>query len=427
MKTFLSGIARAGRELLGLNGASPDAFAGMCRDLLKLKGEAGSIALADTIHRAYAKLDNTGREAFFDVLRDELEPATDAIESAVAAWQRAPGPATLQALNEASESARRDLIRMLNVAPGGTAALIRMRSDLLALLKTSPEYAAVDRDFAYVFRSWFNRGFLNLEMIDWQTPAMVLEKLIAYEAVHEIQGWDDLRRRLADDRRCFGFFHPALSDEPLIFVEVALVNGLASDINTLLSPGMSAAEQPDTAVFYSISNCQQGLRGISFGNFLIKQVVDMLATEIPSLKTFATLSPLPGFRTWLDEQRAGDGKFLRDADHAVLDMLATPDWHRDESSAQTLQPVLTRLGATYLLKARAGREPRDPVARFHLGNGARLERLNWRADLSEKGVRQSAGLMVNYVYDRKTLLRNHEQYANSGRIASAAAVRKLPD
>ena len=427
MKGFLGGIARAGRELLGLNGrgTSPDAFADMCADLLKLKGEAASIALADAIHRAYQALATEHRLRFFNVLLEQLEPPSQEIEAAIDAWRAAPAADTLQALNAASESARRELIRMLNVAPGGTEALIRMRADLLDLLPQHPALAAVDRDFSYVFRSWFNRGFLNLEVINWQTPAMVLEKLIAYEAVHEIQGWDDLRRRLSEDRRCFGFFHPALPDEPLIFVEVALVNGLADSIDTLLHAGMSAAELPDTAVFYSISNCQRGLDGISFGNFLIKQVVDMLAAEMPSLKTFATLSPLPGFCRWLNEQMAAEETLLQDGDGADLEALNIDNWLEEPAVSKTLEPVLMRLGATYLLKAKHGQGPRDPVARFHLRNGARLERLNWRANTSARGIDQSCGMMVNYVYERKSLLRNHEQFANSGKISSSAQLRKL--
>jgi malonyl-CoA decarboxylase len=432
MKSFLAGIANAGRELLGLKAGPPsaEAFAGMSRDLLKLKGEAAAIAIADTLHSAYASLEPAQRREFFGVLLEQLEPDPEKVEAAIAEWRSAPGPDKLLRLNQATESSRRELIRALNVAPGGTEALVRMRADLLDSLAEDPALSAINDDFSYVFQSWFNRGFLSLEKIDWQTPAFILEKLITYEAVHEIRGWDDLRRRLADDRRCFAFFHPALPDEPLIFVQVALVSGLASGIEDLLAPAETAANSPDTAVFYSISNCQRGLTGVSFGNFLIKQVVDMLAVELPTLNTYATLSPVPGFRRWLDAAvgstgDADEGFVVDEKERAKLELLRAPDWPADTTATKALGPILCRLCAHYLLNEKRGNEPLDPVARFHLRNGARLERINWLADPSSNGVNQSLSLMVNYVYDRKTVLRNHEAFSNNGEIAASSAVRKL--
>jgi len=430
MKNFLAGIANAGRELLGLPGgqASAAAFAEMSRALLKLKGEASAIALADTFHTTYAALEPEQRREFFRMLLSHLEPDTEAVEAAIADWHASPSPETLLRLNQASESSRRELIRALNVAPGGTEALLHMRTDLLDELAVDPALATINDDFSYVFQSWFNRGFLSLEKIDWQTPAFILEKLIAYEAVHEIHGWDDLRRRLADDRRCFAFFHPALPDEPLIFVQVALVKGLAGNISDLLAPPNLDQPLADTAVFYSISNCQRGLTGVSFGNFLIKQVVDMLAVELPSLKTYATLSPLPGFSRWLRG-------FLADADTGdallsasardELQLLDSSEWMADETASKVLEPILRRLAAHYLIHAKRGAEPLDAVARFHLRNGARLERINWLAYVSDNGLRQSFGVMVNYVYERKTVLANHEAFVNRGDIAASSALRKL--
>ena len=412
MRNFLTGIAKAGRELLGL-GSDRDrarAFNELSQELLKLKGEASAIALADDLLTRYARLDADARAArrhaatrkgdragdsrlsgyaqFFLMLLEDMLPPEKEIEQAIR-----PAPHTLMTLSQAAESPRRDLIRALNMAPAGTEALVKMREDLLDVLKDEPQLKPVDSDYAYLFRSWFNRGFLSLRKIDWETPAYILEKLIAYEAVHEIQGWDDLRRRLADDRRCFAFFHPALPDEPLIFVEVALVKGLANSIEKLLeAPSGDERREPNAAIFYSISDCQRGLQGVSFGNFLLKQVIDMLAAELPSLKNYATLSPIPGFLRWLNDTLIHAPSTLpaKESDLAVLAALKHDDWYEDKAVSKKLKPLLSRLCAHYLLTVKSGMEPLDPVARFHLRNGARLERINWLADTSAKGVRESA-------------------------------------
>ncbi|MFV0296666.1 MAG: malonyl-CoA decarboxylase domain-containing protein, partial [Hyphomicrobiaceae bacterium] len=285
-------------------------------------------------------------------------------------------------------------------------------------------------DMAHLLSSWFNRGFLVLRRIDWQTPAAILEKIIKYEAVHEIQGWDDLRRRLDPaDRRCFAFFHPSLIDEPLIFVEVALTREIPGNIQDVLTARVTGAGDngtPTTAVFYSISNCQEGLRGISFGNFLIKQVVEELVREEPQLKTFVTLSPVPRFARWLDRARAEQNGPVTSADRVTLQMLSDPGWIDDEEDAEALQAPLLALAAHYFLVARSPNgKPVDPVARFHLGNGARLERINWMGDVSEKGLREAHGLMVNYLYDLRHIEKNHEAYANEGEVAAARQVRSL--
>ena len=293
-----------------------------------------------------------------------------------------------------------------------------MREALLDALPEHPELEPLDADFLYLLRAWFNRGFLDIRRIDWRTPAFVLEKIIEYEAVHQILDWEDLQRRLEADRRCFGFFHPSLPDEPLIFVEVALCKGLASSVQDLIFGEVNPDVEADTAVFYSISNCQRGLVGISFGNFLIKQVVHELAVEMPGLCTFATLSPIPGFRKWLTRVVA-EGRF---ADEGNLGDLESRDWPADD-----VAPRLLRLCARYLLHEKRGRQPLDPVARFHLRNGARLERLNWMADPSKSGLAQSGGMMVNYVYDEAEVVANHEAYVNEGRIAHAASVAALAD
>jgi malonyl-CoA decarboxylase len=325
-----------------------------------------------------------------------------------------------------AEPRRQELIRRMNLAPRGTSQLVAMREDLLTAMKADPALAVADADFRHLFGSWFNRGFLTLQRIDWSTPAHILEKIIRYEAVHAITSWDDLRLRLEPaDRRCFAFFHPALAGEPLIFVEVALTRDVPSSIAPLLSIARVpvAPERASTAVFYSISNCQRGLRGISFGNFLIKQVAEDLKRELPSLNTFVTLSPVPGLCRWFATLRS-QNDMPDSALASALGEIDPPGWHRTPS--RVLRESLSRAAVRYLFQAKdATGKPIDSVARFHLGNGARLERLNWMGDVSENGLAQSAGFMVNYLYDLAAVQHNHEAFANHGEIVASPEMRRL--
>jgi malonyl-CoA decarboxylase len=303
-----------------------------------------------------------------------------------------------------------------------------MRRYIIGALKDHPDWKTLDADLEHLFASWFNRGFLTLERIDWNTPAIVLEKLIEYEAVHEIRGWDDLRRRLADDRRCFAFFHPALPHEPLIFIEVALTKGISSAVQPLLATDAPQLdpEAIDTAIFYSITNCQVGLRGISFGNLLIKQVAQRLGLEFPRIRTFSTLSPIPSFGSWLRgvRQSLADDP-ARASAAAELARLDTPDWYLNAAQAERLRKLLMPLAAHYFLNAKQNGEALDPVARFHLGNGARLYRLNWLSDVSPRGMRQSAGMMVNYLYRVDEVERNHEMYVRDQRVVASRELQRL--
>jgi malonyl-CoA decarboxylase len=306
-----------------------------------------------------------------------------------------------------------------------------MRAELLARIPDRPELELVDRDFEHLFASWFNRGFLVLRRIDWSTPAAILERIIRYEAVHAISDWDDLRRRInPSDRRCFAFFHPSLVDDPLIFVEVALTSGIPAAIAPILADEREPSEpaQASTAVFYSISNCQDGLRGISFGNFLIKQVAEELAREFPSVKTFVTLSPVPGLMGWLEQARddAAAELKLTPEQRKALSLLDYGQWSRKSGLARRLEGLVKPVAAHYLVRAKNARgRPLDPVARFHLGNGARLERLNWLADTSPKALADSGGVMVNYRYILKDIEKNHEAYAATGEVVTSSAVRGL--
>ncbi len=414
--------SRAGVAVAPLEGAKRLALA-----LLSERGEASGAHIARELRDALSKLDEKDRLAFSQFVASGFQPDETSLRAAAEAYLSAPEAQTAAKLAQMADPPRQELLRRMNMAPGGTRALVAMREELGRHLKAAPELKPLDMDLKHLFASWFNRGFLELRRIDWHTPANVLEKLIAYEAVHEINGWDDLRRRLASDRRCFAFFHPALPDEPLIFVEVALVEGLAGAVQPLLAQGMNedvtraSAARADTAIFYSISNCQAGLRGVSFGNLLIKQVVDELKAELPNLRCFSTLSPVPGFRRWLESRAARENH----ADAALLAGLAADGWWQNASQSELLRPTLMRLCATYLTRRATPEDPADPVARFHLGNGARLEKINWLGNTAPRGIRESFGIMVNYLYDPDAIEANHEAFANEGTVIRSNEVDAL--
>jgi malonyl-CoA decarboxylase len=417
------------RERRGVTLQSTANLVDLCEELLSNRGEASGAALAREILALYSELTIGPRIAFFESLATKFGPDKSRIEAALQAWRDAPTDITAAAIHEASEPRRQELLRRLNLAPQGTKALVEMRGQLLDVLSRREDLAAVDSDFEHLFSSWFNRGFLVMRRIDWSTPAVILEKIIRYEAVHQIRDWDDLRARIdPPDRRCYAFFHPALIDEPLIFVEVALTRDIPRGIAPILATKREPLdpERANTAVFYSISNCQRGLAGVSFGSFLIKQVVAEVGREMPRLSTFVTLSPVPGFAAWLTRQRASAAPTIPEADRAALAALDSDNWWETQGAIEQLREPLLRAAATYFMAGRtASGAPIDPVARFHLGNGARLERLDWPADLSERGRKQSYGLMVNYLYDLGDIEKNHEAYAESRAVIAAGPIRKL--
>lgn len=430
---LLTSVADRGRALIGFerflgNRARP--IDRLCEDLLSGRGEASGMALAQAVLEAWERLDKPGRLAFFNLLSERFGPDQAVLDAAIEAYRENPSPAAISALHLAAEPRRQELLRRLNLAPDGTHVLVRMREALFEAMETEPELKAVDTDFRHLFGSWFNRGFLVLRRIDWRTPANVLEKIIRYEAVHEIQGWDDLRRRLEPaDRRCFAFFHPQLVDDPLIFVEVALTTEIPRAIGELLVSERSVLPAPEatTAVFYSISNCQEGLRGISFGNFLIKQVAEDLKRELPGLDTFVTLSPVPGFARWLAGVAADEAELaLTNEERAELARPAGETISLDDATKARRDKLLGQMTAEYMLRARtASGRVIDPVARFHLGNGARLERINVGGNLSARGLRESHGVMVNYRYDLDDIETNHEAFATRNTVVASASVRKL--
>src|SRR5690242_11291599 len=424
------GRALLNRERRGQDPLRSESLVELCEDLLSGRGEASGVALAREILTRYGTLTIGPRIAFFEALAQRFGIDKGRMDQAIDAWRASPSDTTAAEVHVASEPRRQELFRRLNLAPGGTAALVRMREQLMDSLDHRDDLRAVDDDFVHLFSSWFNRGFLVLRRIDWSTPAIVLEKIIRYEAVHEIRDWEDLRRRIdPPDRRCFAFFHPAMVDEPLIFVEVALTRDIPAAIVPILAKDreIAAADKVRTATFYSISNCQRGLAGVSFGNFLIKQVVEEVSREIPGLQTFVTLSPVTSFADWLKRERAEEkSAALTEADKAALIALDQPGWWHNAETAEQLQDPLMRAAAWYYLRARNMRgTPVDAVARFHLGNGARLERINWLADTSERALAQAHGLMVNYLYDLDDIEKNHEAYAEGPTVVASNAVQRL--
>jgi malonyl-CoA decarboxylase len=428
---LLSTISERGRTLLRRGGppeTKQDAseLIELCEALLSGRGEASGTAMAREVLDRYHDLDTDGQRAFFEALVRDFGPDRQKLAKAIENWRAQPADGDASQLHFASEPRRQELIRRLNRAPRGTSELVAMRADLLSLMNGHQDLAALDRDVVHLLGSWFNRGFLVLRRIDWSTPANILEQIIRYEAVHEISDWDDLRRRIDPiDRRCYAFFHPALADEPLIFVEVALTEAIPAAIAPLLAVDRQpvAIERARTAVFYSISNTQRGLGGISFGSFLIKQVVEELRRELPKLDTFVTLSPVPGFVQWLKQAKDVP---VTDEDRALLEHIDEPNWFENTGIIAQLRSLLEPLAAHYFLKARTTKGRLiDSVARFHLGNGARLERIDWLGDLSPKGLRESAGIMVNYLYRLDDIEKNHEAYANDGEVVASSAVKKL--
>jgi len=409
---FLGGLVARQRDRFSKNGA-PD-IDDLLDRLMGNIGEVSAIVAARELLDVYKGLGDEGKKEFFFNIEQNFNAAPASVKLAFDTYDADPSSTNLNRLYHAAEPRRVELLRRLNQTPGATHDLVGIRKDLLGLLRDHPELSAVDENFMHLFCSWFSRGFLLLQTIDWSTSAAILNRIIRYEAVHAIKDWDDLRSRVdRPNRRCFAFFHPALTDEPLIFVEVALSNEIPGSIDSILNDeaeGDVDTKKFTTATFYSISNCQPGLKNISFGNFLIKQVVQELKADFPSIKQFVTLSPIPGFKRWLDSDTEEDSADLVElkAQMRSLDIVVDNVAEHEEA--------IRKLVLNYLLLAKRGKYPLDPVARFHLGNGAQVHQIHASADLSDKGLAQSYGVMVNYLYDLGYIERNHEQYVTEGNI-----------
>ena len=416
----------------------------MSECLLARGGEVSARARAAKLGETYLQLNQAGRLRFLELLSGDFDIDGARLGEAIEAYRLAENGARRDAerdLRTALEAPRVRLLTQFNELPNGTKFLVDLRADLLAALREIPHRAPLDADLLSILKSWFDVGFLELQRISWDSPASLLEKLITYEAVHEIESWTDLRNRLESDRRCYAFFHPHMPGEPLIFVEVALVTAMANSVQALLDESAPELDprKATTAIFYSISNTQKGLRGISFGSFLIKRVADDLARSFPKLKTFATLSPMPGLRRWMEaalanglpddltpsEAAALEARLGSSTESALLEVVSAAGWQDDAALVDLVRAPLMRLAARYLLEAKRRDRPRDPVARFHLGNGARIERLNWLGDTSANGLKQSLGMMVNYGYRLNEIEANHEAFTATGEIAISPEIRKL--
>ena len=404
-------------------------------------GEVAARARTAALGHEFLGLPAAEQEAFLRVLAEEFDPPVEPLLAAADAVREAPDAAARRKaaarLDAALDSPRWKLLTRFNALPQGVKFLVDLRATIMALADSDAAFEGLLDDLTGLLRGWFDVGFLELRRITWDSPASLLEKLIAYEAVHEIASWGDLKNRLDSDRRCFAFFHPRMPDEPLIFVEVALTDGIADSIQALLDPAAPVLDprKADTAIFYSISNAQKGLAGMSFGNFLIKQVVERLTGAFPQLKRFATLSPIPGFAKWLQKQDAetvltpAEKRALPkrgDGNQHPLALMRNPAWHRNRVLAAALEGPILRLAARYLIaEKRPDGKALDPVAHFHLSNGARVEQLDWLADLSPKGLAQSSSVMVNYLYRMTEIEANHEQYTGEGKVAAASAIKGL--
>ncbi len=419
---LLSSVIGAGRDILArrrqstLEAPSSDLLA-KSKQLIHHRGEASGLALACEIVADYQALDDANRRLFFEALADDFSADSGAVLTAAERYKLDPSETNLTTLSRAAEAPRIKLFRRMNMAPEATPVLVKMREAMIEALGDLPELKAAETDLKHQFISWFNRGFLELRVIDWNTSASILERIIQYESVHAIQGWNDLRARLSGNRMCFAFFHPAMPDDPLVFVEVALTEGVPDAIGPLIDQTKEGdvGITPDTVVFYSISNCHPGLAGVSFGNFLIKQVVEEVGKRYSTMKRYVTLSPIPGFCRWLATQELGiDLEEMRSM--AETNTANTADSRRDDLLAACAQ---------YLVRERQNNLALDPVARFHLGNGASLHAIHWAADLSDKGLDQSAGLMVNYLYDLRSIEENHDSYFDQGEIATSRDVARL--
>ncbi|HET7792517.1 MAG TPA: malonyl-CoA decarboxylase [Rhizobacter sp.] len=408
-----------------------------CKRLLSERGEANSVVIARQLVTRFSALPDDQQSGFFERLSRDFSPDPAAVLAVAQAYADEPTAENLIRLTHLAEPPRQELLRRINRTPGGTAQIVAMRRKLLARVGAQPELRALESDFLHLLSSWFNPGFLQMQRVDWNSPAQLLEQIIRHEAVHEIDGWDDLRRRLQPDRRCFAFFHPQLPDEPLIFVEVALLPEMPEAIAPLIDKRAQPLppDQFKVAAFYSISNCQPGLRGVSLGNFLIKRVAEQLQRELPQLRRFCTLSPIPGFAKWLqgpaelpDSLRKATAERLAQARELLLaasggDLATLGNAALLQSLGEPEQEALSRLCAAYLV-LHSTTPQGDAVARFHLDNGARLERLNRLGDLSRKGVKQSFGMMVNYLYDLQKVEASHEQFVH-GEVAHSRAVANL--
>lgn len=427
-KKLFSSIADAGQNLLGKKTIKKDLPTALqlCDDLISFKGIASGIAIAREITEIYSVFNTDQKLNFFKELNKKFSPNKEKVEIKIAEYLKEKNEKSLNELGTAVEGNRQELIRRLNMAPNGTPFLVSMREDLIKFLPINPELKTLDEDIRHLFKSWFNPGFLRLEKITWESKAAILEKIIKYEKVHQIKDMNDLKRRLQqEDRRFFAYFHPVLKDEPLIFVEVAFTKGIGNSIQEIVKPKTDNNSNYDTATFYSISNCQEGLMRVTLGNFLIKRVVFEIQEENPKIKNFGTLSPLPGFSDWflsLNDEKLKD--ILKDYDITKLNFLRSSDLKIGDPKIIEEKTAIKKLVAHYLINEKINNKPLNPVSRFHLGNGASIYNIIINGNISDYGYRESFGIMVNYGYQLEKLEKIHEDFITKGIISYSDKIKK---
>ena len=427
-KKFFSSIADAGQRLIGKKSLRKDLTSALqlCNDLISFKGIASGIAIAREITEIYSVFDTDQKLSFFKEINKQFSPNSNEVEKKIAQYLQEKNEQSLNALGSAVEGNRQELIRRLNMAPNGTPFLVSMREDLIKFLPINPELKNLDEDIRHLFKSWFNPGFLRLEKITWDSKAAVLEKIMKYEKVHKIKDMNDLKRRLQqEDRRFFAYFHPVLKDEPLIFVEVAFTKGVGNSIQEIIKPKTDEKSNFDTATFYSINNCQNGLMRVTLGNFLIKRVVFEIQEENPKIKNFGTLSPLPGFADWflsLSIEKLKD--ILKDYEISKLDFLRSPSLKIGEPKMLEEKAAIKKLVAHYLINEKINNKPLNPVSRFHLGNGASISNIILNGNITDYGYKESFGIMVNYSYQLDKLEKIHEDFITKGIISYSDKIKK---
>jgi len=429
LKQIISSIADAGQKIFSIKNIKKndlESIISLCDDLISHKGAAFGITVARDITELYQSLSPENKLLFFQKINEKYKPSFKKVNEAIENYTKSQNEKTLSDLFKVSEGKRRELFRRMNMAPNGTAIIVALREDLLKILKSNKELSELDNDLRHLFRAWFNPGFLKLTKITWDTKAAVLEKIIKYERVHQIKDMNELKRRLGEDRRFFSYFHPALEDEPIIFVQVALTKGLGKSIQELMKPSSNNQKEYDTATFYSISNCQEGLSRVTLGNFLIKRVVYEIQEELPHIKNFGTLSPIPGFVDWfsyLDESKIKN--ILGDLTNQNISFLKSKDMKIGDNRIVENKEAIIKLVAHYIVNEKNKKGlPINDVSRFHLGNGAIVEDIVVNANISETGFKRSYGVMVNYLYELKNIEKNHEDYMNNNKVIVSDKIKK---
>ena len=429
LKQIISSIADAGQKLFNIKNIKKndvESIIPLCDDLISHKGAAFGITVARDITELYQTLSTNNKLLFFKKINEKYKPSFTKVNEAIDIYKNSQNEKTLADLFKTSEGSRRELFRRMNMAPNGTSIIVALRKDLLRVLKDNNEFRALDNDLRHLFRAWFNPGFLKLEKITWNTKAAILEKIIKYERVHKMKDMNELKRRLGEDRRFFSYFHPALEDEPIIFVQVALTNGLGKSIQELMKPSSGDKKNYDTATFYSISNCQEGLSRVTLGNFLIKRVIYEIQEELPHIKNFGTLSPIPGFVEWfsyLEENKIKN--ILGSQTDQNMSFLKSQDLKIGDNRIIENKDAIIKLVTHYIINEKSQKGlPLNDVSRFHLGNGAIVDDIIVNANISETGFKRSFGVMVNYLYELKNIEKNHEDYINNKKVAFSDKLKK---